>query len=586
MKPAKRASSASKKYPPGSFIGKLRKRRIIETFAAFAGGGVVIVEFAHHILVNHYHFPHQTVDVCIVTLVAALICTLTWRWFGGIKKPRKIKVELIFIPLVILITAFFDIRLIQQTGEPEAEAISETRWKNSIAVLPFTNISADKGQEYFCDGLTEELINRLSNIRELKVPARTSVFAFKGEKIDIREVGEKLNVDKVLEGSVRKTEDRIRITAQLINVADGYHLWSEKYDRKLDDVFAIQDEISLAIADKLKVSLFGKEKENLVKRYTENLEAYNLYLQGCYFLNKRTEESMKKAIEYFEKAIEKDPDYALSYAKLADSYTLLDAYTSFSSKEAYPKAEEAALKALEIDNTLAEAHTSLAYIKMRYDWDWESAEKEFRQAIELNPSYSIAHHWYGLYLKGMARFDESLEEIKKAHELDPLDLPINRSLGMAFYSSRQYDKAIEVLKRTIEMDPNFGFTHQFLGQVYFQKSRYEEALTEFQKGRDIPGGFKQRSEAWIGITYVRMDKREEAHEVLDGLIEQSKQAYDPIALAALSFALGKKDLGFKWLEKGYEDRNIWPWILRDDALFGSVHSDPHFKTLLKKMHLE
>jgi len=269
MKPAKRASTPSKKYPPGSFMGNVRKRRIIETLVAFIGGGVAAVEFVYHILVHNYHFPKYTTDITIIVIALAMICVVCWRWFRGAKR--------------------------EEAEEPKAEPISLPERKNSIVVLPFVNISGDEEQEYFCDGLTEELINKLSNIRELKVPARTSAFSFKGEKIDIREVGHKLNVDKALEGSVRKAANQIRITAQLINIEDGYHVWSEQFDREIEDVFAIQDEISLAIVDKLKIRLFEGEKTKLLKRYTNNLEAYNSYLKGRYFWNKSKSGSRESA---------------------------------------------------------------------------------------------------------------------------------------------------------------------------------------------------------------------------------------------------------------------------------------------------
>ncbi|MFC2169931.1 hypothetical protein ACFLRM_05140 [Acidobacteriota bacterium] len=365
MKSAKRSSTPSKKYPPGSIMGKLRKRRVIETLAAFAGGGWLTWEAVHWILVEHYHFPEQLLDITLVTLIGALLCTLAWRWFGGIKTKRTVKPELILIPIVILVVAFLDIRFIKQI---EPETVIETRWKNSIAILPFVNISPEEGQDYFCDGITEELINRMSKIKELKVPARTSVFAFKGKEIDIREVGQKLNVDKVLEGSVRKAGNRIRITAQLINISDGYHVWSERYDRELEDIFSIQDEISLEIIEQLKIELLGDTREGVVKRYTENIEAYNLYLQGRFLWNKRTEEDIYKAIDFFNLALKEDPNYALAYTGIADSYTTLVSNDFISSKEGLPKAKDAASKALEIDNMLSEAHNSLAEVKKLY-WD-------------------------------------------------------------------------------------------------------------------------------------------------------------------------------------------------------------------------
>jgi serine/threonine protein kinase/tetratricopeptide (TPR) repeat protein len=491
----------------------------------------------------------------------------------------------LLIPALVLI-AVAAIALIVWQLLPQKKTVSLPSERPSMAVLPFDDLSPGKDQGYLCDGLTESLINALTKIKDLRVPATTSSFSFRDKQRDIQEIGEKLNVETVLRGSVQKAGKRVRITSQLIRVSDESLLWSEQYNRNLEDVFAIQDEISLTIVDRLKVSLLGEEKAELLKRYTEDIEAYNMYLKGRYFWNKRTEEGLKRALEYFEKAFEKDPNYALAYAGLADSYLMLNAYAAIPPLEAYMKAKEAALKALEIDNTLAEAHTSLAYIKIRYDRDSEGAERDYKTAIELNPSYATAHLWYGLYLKGMARSKESIEEIKKAHELDPFSLVINRVLGEAYYYARQYDRAIEALRRTIEMDPKFSMAHLHLGKVYVQKSMYKEALAEFQKEKDIFKGPDLSPDAWIGITYVRMGKKSEAQDILNDLRGRSNKTFGLCALAGLCFALGKKDQGFEWLEKGYEERSIVYWVLRDDMLFRSVRSDPRFKALLKKMNLE
>jgi len=335
-----------------------------------------------------------------------------------------------------------DLRSLRKTLESEAlkDQDATTKTHPSIAVLPFTNLSVDKEQEYFCDGMAEEIISALTHVEGLHIVARTSAFAFKGEKLDVREIGKRLNVGTVLEGSVRKAGNRLRISAQLINVADGYHLWSEKYDRDMEDIFAIQDEISLAIVDKLKVKLLGEEKAALVKRYTDNLEAYSLYLKGRYHWSKRTPEGIKKAIQHFKQVIEKDPNYALAHAGLADCYSMLEQARVLPAKEAFPKAKAAVTKALEIDETLAEAHTSLAFVRWYYDWDWAGAEKEFLRAIELNPNYPTGHQWYAVYLAEMGRPAEAISEIKKAQELDPLLVIINIASAWILICARQYDQ--------------------------------------------------------------------------------------------------------------------------------------------------
>ncbi|MFQ5866060.1 MAG: protein kinase [bacterium] len=459
--------------------------------------------------------------------------------------------------------------------------------RKSIAVLPFQNMNKDEESEYFSDGITEDIITQLSKIGDLRVISRTSSMRYKKSDKTLREIGEKLHVATILEGSVRREGDEVRITAQLINTQTDEHIWAETYDREMTHIFAIQSDVAQQIASVLKATLSPAEKERIERKPTENLEAYNLYLKGRYFWNKRTEMDLKKAIEYFEEAIELDSNYGLGYAGLADSYSLLPTYSAYPKKEAYPKAKEAALKALEIDNTLAEAHTSLGSIKMGYDWDWEGAERQFKRAIELNPSYATAHHWYALYLMRMARFDDAIKEIKKAHELDPLSLVINRAMGNVFLRARRYDQAIDALKRTNEMDPNFSLVPFFLGRVFFQKSMYEEALAEFRKEKELSMGWWPVIEVYIGLTYVRMGKRGEAQEVLHNLIERLEQThYFPEVLAALYFTLGKKDQGFEWLEKAYEEGDIGPWRLKIEPIYDGVRSDPRFKALLKKVGLE
>ena len=469
---------------------------------------------------------------------------------------------------------------------------SSTKPQPSIAVLPFTNLSADKEQEYFCDGMAEEIMNSLSHVEGLRVVARTSAFSFRGKESDIREIGRKLNVETLLEGSVRKAGNQVRITAQLVNAADGYHIWSEKYDRNIgelccpEDIFAIQDEISLSIVDNLKVKLFGEEKTKLTKRYTDDLDAYNLYLKGRYFWNKRTEESLRRSILYFQQAIEKDPHYALAYTGLADSYITIQDYSSVSPKELNARAREAAMKALDIDNALAEGHTSAAQIFFRY-WDWESAEREYKRAIELNPNYPTAHHWYALLLMYMARFDEAIEEIEQARKLDALSPVINRNVALVFFYARQYDRALDAVQKTLEIEPNFSMTHSTLGLIYVQKSMYEEALEEFQKERNILGVWDHELENWIGMTYAKMGKKHKAREVLDNFIRKREQEYaSPVYIARVYFALKENDEGFRWLDKAYQERDSCLLEIKVDPGFDSIRSGPRFKALLKKMGLE
>jgi serine/threonine protein kinase/Tfp pilus assembly protein PilF len=482
------------------------------------------------------------------------------------------------IAIVIVMIGVIIWRLI-----PKKEAVSLLPSKSSIAVLPFEDLSSQRDQEHFCDGMTDDIIAKLSKLEGLKVISRTSVMRYKNKEKDIKVIGRELGVATIMEGSVRKENNNIRVNAQLINVEDGFDLWAETYDRELINVFDIQSDVAGKIARALKARLSPEEIEGIEKKPTENLEAYSLYLKGRWLWNKRTEEDLNKAIEYFEQAIEEDPGYSLAYVGLADSYVVLPDYSPFPTKKAYPMAKEAALKALEMDNTLAEAYTSLAMVKDSLEWDWVGAERDYKRAIELNPSYATAHHWYAFHLTGLGRHDEAIAEIKIAQELDPLSLIISRNLGMFFYYARQYDKAIEAFQRTIDMDPSFSEAHFGLGVAYFQKSMYEEALAEFQKEISQTGiGITA-----IGITYAKMGRRDEAQQVLDDLINRSKEEWvSPIGMARLYFALGENDQGFKWLDKAYEDLDSALWNIKVSPVYDSVRSDPRFKAILKKMGLE
>ncbi|UCC41580.1 MAG: tetratricopeptide repeat protein, partial [Candidatus Aminicenantes bacterium] len=463
------------------------------------------------------------------------------------------------------------------------EAIVEIADKPSIAVLPFEDLSPERDQEYFCDGLAEELINRLTKIENLRIPARASAFSFKGKDKDFKEIGEKLNVEMVLDGSVRKAGDRLRISVQLVNVADGYPVWSEMYERDLEDTFSLWDDISLAVVDNLKIELLGEEKAKLMKRYTDNLEAYNLYVQGRYFWNRRTEDGLNRAIDYFEQALELDPEYALAYAGIADAYSMLSSYNFLSPHGAYPKAKVAARKALEIEDTLAEAYTSLANIKYRYDFDWLGAEKDFKKAIELNPNYPLAHHWYGALLRGAGRFSEAHEEFTRALELDPLSISIRTSAAYVHLNLRQYEESIEQSKKTLELDPNYGWVHKILAETYLQKSMYNEAITLLQKAITISSGYLPA----LGCAYATAGNKEKALEILEELITQSRQKYvSNYGIARVYACLGEKDKAFEYLDKAYEDRDGDLFDTKVDPGLDNLHSDPRFRAFLKKIGLE
>ncbi len=571
-----------------AFLNKLRKRKILETLGAFIGGGWLLYEIVHWVLVAHYHLPEKLIDMTIVSLLGALLCTLIWRWFSGHEKTRKFKPERVLIPLVFLMTVLLDINLILHLKGPESETFPAAQWKNSIAVLPFVDMSPQKDQEYFCDGMTEELINRLSNIKELKVPARTSAFTFKGKAEDIREIGRKLDVEKVLEGSIRKEGSQLRITVQLVNVSDSYHIWSETFDKELTKVFAIQDEIALTVVDKLKFTLLGDERAKLIKRPTENLEAYNLYLLGRFFYYKTTEEDLKKAIKYFEQAIAKDPGYALAYAGQATCYTVLCAIGFLAPKESYPKAKEAVIKALELDEELGEAHASLGYLKAVFDWDFAGAEHDFRRAIKLNPGGVDIYILYSIYLAFAARFDEAIAGFKHAVELDPASPQTYTYLGgFGYYMAGRCDEAIVQLKKALEMDPNSYLGQLFLTAIYASKGMYGEAIAQADRVISVwPTLEDAQILCFLGWVYAVSGRQEKARNVLNRMLDLRARRYvDAYNIGEVYAGLGEKEKAFEWLGRAYEEHAGQLICIKVDPFLKNLRSDPRYKELLKKMKL-
>jgi serine/threonine protein kinase/Tfp pilus assembly protein PilF len=459
--------------------------------------------------------------------------------------------------------------------------VDRQRERPSIAVLPFINVSQDTDNEYFSDGLSEELINALTKIEDLRIAARTSAFNFKGSKKSIPEIGRQLNVATVLEGSVRKVGNRLRITAQLINVADGYYLWSERYDRDMEDVFAIQDEIARMIVDKLRVKLVGDAKNPIV-RYTENVEAYNLYLQGLYYWNKRSGVALKKGIEFFQQAIKKDPDYALAYSGVADCYCLLGWYGGVPPQESLPRSKEAARKALEIDGELPEALASMGFA-LAWDWDWAPAEKWLKQAIDSNPRYASAHNFYSWRLTLTGRLEEGIAQIEQALALDPLSPPINSVAGWIFYFARQYDRAIIQGRKTVALDPEFAGSHHRLGMALMQAEMYEEAAAEFQAAMAVTKDSPMMVAA-LGLVHALSGKKDEAQELLVKLKERSKEEYvPPYDLALLSTGLDGKEQALEWLEKAYEEHSQKLGMLKMEPAFDSLRGEAGFQELIQRI---
>ncbi len=455
----------------------------------------------------------------------------------------------------------------------------------AIAVLPFVNASADPDNEYFSDGMTDELISALTKVEGLRVASRTSVFALKNAREDVRALGARLNVSAVLEGTVRKAGSRLRITVQLTSVADGRGLWSERYDREMADVFAIQDEIAGTIVRTLRSTLLGDLGDPTPVRYTENVRAYRLYLKGRFWWNRRTQADIAKGIQYFEQAIAEDPGYALAYSGLADSYALDLDYRGAPVVEGMERAKAEARKAIELDETLAEAHTSLGWVTFIYDWDWPGAEREFRRAIELNPRYSTAHQWYSWYLMAMGRFHEALSEGRVAVDLDPASVSIRRSLGWLQYYSRQYDAALENLRRALTMNPTAEETHRLLALVNLQTGKYDDAAASF---REAIANSNNAMLAFAGLGHVAAlrGRADEARAVLGELQERARSQYiSPVAMVGLQVALGDTDAAFEGLERAHAERRGWLAYLRVEPMLDRVRADPRFQRLLERMRL-
>ena len=460
--------------------------------------------------------------------------------------------------------------------------------KKSIAVLPFVNMSADPENEYFCDGLAEELINALTKIDQLDVVARTSAFSFKGKELDLRELGKKLDVNHILEGSVRRSGTRLRITAQLIDVSNGYHIWSEKYDREMEDMFAIQDEISLAIVNTLKGKLLSEEKTLLLNRYRDNVDAYHSYLKGRYFWNQRpSPDAIASAIERFQEAISIDPDYALAHVGLADCYISLGTWEvgSLPPTVAMPKARDAVTKALELDNTLGEAHSSFAHLLTHYDWEWTKAKTEHERALQLNPTYSSAHHWHSHYLMATGDTLGSLRESQISLELDPIDLVLNVHLAWHYYFAREYDEAIEQCTKAGKLYPDSLWLAFFSGLAYEQKGKYEEATAKLQQtiaySKNVSYPF-----AALAHLFATSGKKNEARRIIQQLSNSSNQTYVPAYdMAIIYVGMDEKDLALEWLQKAYTERSSWLAYLKADPRLNPLWPDPRFQQLLSRVGL-
>jgi TolB-like protein/DNA-binding winged helix-turn-helix (wHTH) protein/Tfp pilus assembly protein PilF len=456
---------------------------------------------------------------------------------------------------------------------------------HSIAVLPLKNLSGDAADEYFADGMTDELITNLAKISALRVTSYTSVSKYKTTSKPLPQIAQELQVDGIVEGSVLRSGDQVRITAQLIYAPRDQHLWAEEYQRYVRDVLYLQHEVARDIAEQVRVTLTANERSRLATAGAVDPAAYESYLRGRSFWNQRSEASLLKAIEQFNKAIEIDAGYAPAYSGLADCYTTLGYLSYLDPVDAFPRARDAATKALELDPSLAEAHTSLAYYNLYHAWNWRAAENEFKKAIELNPNYATAHDWYSYYLTAMGRFDDALKEVKRAHELDPLSVIISTDIGFNYYYRHNYDEAINQLRTTLSVSPKFPLAHLWLGRAYQQKKMYSEAIDEFNEtDAALPGWVV--TIAGMGHAYGEWGHPAEAKEVLMRLNKMAREKYvTPYGVALVYAGLGDKDQAFAWLNKAVAGRSHWLVWLNLDPRWDQIRSDPRFADLAKRVGL-
>jgi serine/threonine-protein kinase len=587
---------------PTNFFAELKRRNVYKVAVAYAVVSWLLIQAAS-ILFPTFDAPPWAMKIFVVVLVLGFPAALVLSWAfeitpGGIKRESEIgpnesitrhtgrKIMALTIALGIVaagLLAYQILRPKMSIVPRQTEAAAAPIPEMSIAVLPFDNLSHDPENSYFSEGIQDEILTRLAKIAQLKVISRTSTQRFKSSGGDLRQIAQQLGVANILEGSVQKVNDQVRVNVQLIRADTEAHLWAEIYDRKLTDIFAVESEIARTVAATLQAKLTGSAEHVLASRPTENPEAHELYLKGRYFWNKRSTEDLRKAIDYFQQAIDKDPTYALAYAGLADAQSLIPIYAGTAPKDNIPKALAAARKAVELDDSLAEAHTALAN-SLVMNVQLKESEPEFERAIALNPNYATAHQWYGECLGGEARANEALVELKRARDLDPLSLIINASLGMSLAMAGREEEAANQLHKTIDLDPGFSVAYVMLGQVLEDKGDLKGAIAAYEKARQMNTEVQLPE---LVSVYARSGQTEKARKILDDLTKLSRQQYVPAYnLAVMHLALGEKEEALALLEKSYEDRGILLQgnfgSLKTDKRLDPLRADPRFQHLLAK----
>jgi TolB-like protein/Flp pilus assembly protein TadD len=583
-----------------NFFSELKRRNVYKVAAAYAVVAWLLIQIATQVF-PFFEIPNWAVRLVVLLLILGFPVALILSWAfeltpEGLKREseidpaksitRKTGRKIIAFTAVVaaIAIALFVFQLLRASSTSSVAASATAITSKSIALLPFDNLSRDPDNAYFCEGVQDEILTRLAKVADLKVISRTSTQHFNSAPANLTQIAKQLGVAHILEGSVQKAGDQVRVNVQLVNGLNDAHLWADTYDRKLNDIFAVESEIAKTIADTLQAKLSGSEQRAIAARPTENTEAHQLYLKGRFFWNKRTGSDLMKSIEYFQQAIAADPNYALAYAGVADAYVLLPGYTAGAPRDCYPKAKAAAKKALELDDTLAEAHTTLGMAIWSYEFDFAQANREFQRAIEVNPNYATGHQQYGnVTLAALGRFDEAIAEGRQAVELDPLSLVINADLGGTYYFARRYDEAIAQQRKTLEMDPGFYFARFSLGEALAAKRAFDEAIVEYQKARalnDDPYVL-----ALLGNAYARSGNKTEALKILDQLKELSKQRYvNAYGFAVVYLGLGDNEEALRWLEQSYQDRagSDVGWI-RVDSLVDPLREDARFEALAEKI---
>jgi len=568
-----------------SFFSNLRKKRIIEILAAFIAGGWLIIEFVDRILVAHYHFPDKTIDITFITLLCALLCTLIWRWFAGREASRKFKLELVLMPLVVLIAVLLDINLLLHLNAPGSETFPTPKWKNSVAVLPFVDMSPQKDQEYFCDGMTEDLINRLSNIRELKIPARTSAFMFKGKTPDMHEVGEKLKVQTALEGSVQKSGNRLRITAQLINIADGYHLWSEKYDRELKDVFVIQDEISSAIVDALRLKLTAQEKKRVAEHQITNVAAYECYLRANSEIWRLKEVVLDRAVQDLQNALDITGPNPLLYSAMAGAYFQ---YVNIGARQEdyLATAEDYAKKALAIDPDFSKANVVLGYI---YETgNQQEGIRYFKKALAVNPNELNALRRLMLIYIDVGKPSAALPLIERYKKADPLN-PDNYLLqGYSYIYDGQFGLALDPCRKWYQSDPENPIKEFFYALSLAYNKAFEQAFSIIEKcAKADPNNAV--SKFGLLLKYGLQKDRENAFQIMTPDFRKTCQRdCEWSYYVAGAFALlDEKKEALDWLENAVNRGFInYPFISKHDFFLDNIRGEERFKKLMERVKYE